>query len=183
LKKERDNRLLNLIKSKATHYTSLDFDATLPTTYSKKDFYAGFEVKLDQATSEIQQATGRGGCNFVVVGQNVANILKQASGFRAEPEVPTIGSYRVGTLRDGTVPVIKCAADQQMIGVNDVVFGYKGFQFGDSAVILAEFIPLYATAEFQNPNLYNERGLMSMYALQENVTSYLARGVISNYSA
>ena len=183
LKKERDNRLLAKLKANATAVSTLNFDATSPTAYALKDKYASIEIKLDEATNQIQQAAGRGGCNFVVVGQNASAILKQATGFRAEPETPQIGSYRIGTLRDGTIPVIKAAGDQSQITTNDMIFGYKGYQFGDASMILAEFVPLYVTAEFQNPNLQNERGLVSMYDLKENNTSYLVRGTVSNYGA
>lgn len=183
LKKERDNRLLNKLKANATAIPSLNFDATAPTAYALKDKYASIEIKLEEATNQIQQQAGRGGCNFVVVGQNVAAILKQSSGFRPEAEVPQIGSYRIGTLRDGTIPVIKAAGDQGQVGANDMIFGYKGYTFGDAAIVLAEFIPLYVTAEFQNPNLQNERGLVSMYELKENNTKYLVRGTVSNYGA
>lgn len=182
LKKERDNRLLSILKNSSTAYSSLNFDATPPAGYARKDKYAELEIKLGEASNRIQAAAGRGHCNFVVVGQNGANILQQSTGFRAEADVPQIGSYRIGTLRDGTIPVIKAAGDQGQIGDNDIIFGYKGYQFGDASVILAEFIPLYTTAEWQNPNLQNERGMLTAYDLKENNTKYLARGTISNYA-
>jgi len=38
------------------------------------------------------------------------------------------------------------------------VFGFKGYMTGDSATILAEWIPMYFSPVFQGPTLVNSQG-------------------------
>lgn len=88
-------------------------------------------------------------------------------------------AHLIGTLRDGTVNVIKAP----FMDTNSYVVGFKGYVVGDSAAILAEWIPLYATPVFQSPDLNNYQGMMSLYSLFINNPEYYLKGTISNYSA
>lgn len=189
LKKERDERLIRMLRNQAHPETSLNFDAQPTGQYARKDRYAEFEIKIDQARTLIQNRTGRGGVDYIVCGSNVANLVRQCTGFKAEPtaNLPQVGSHKIGTLKDGTVSVIQQVSTLNSadapIGVNEFVVGFKGYKFGDSSIILAEFVPLYMTPEFQNPNLRMERGLVSYYHLQPNNRDYLVKGSITNYEA
>jgi len=68
------------------------------------------------------------------------------------------------------------------LNADHVIFGFKGYQLGDSAIVLAEWIPLYFTPTFQAPDLKNHRGAMSFYDLFLNKPEYLCKGVISNFN-
>ena len=103
-------------------------------------------------------------------------------GFKAAPESKKpIGPYLAGTLREGTISVIAVPYSKTLPS-DQVVFGFKGFQLGDSAIVLAEWVPLYFTPTFQAPNLKNHKGAMSFYDLFINKPEYLARGVIANFN-
>jgi len=84
-------------------------------------------------------------------------------------------------LRDGTINVI-AVPYTKTLPADQVVFGFKGFQLGDSSVILAEWVPLYMTPTFQAPNLRNHKGCLSFYDLFVNKPEYLVRGAISNFN-
>ena len=109
-------------------------------------------------------------------------IIEQIEGFKAAPEAKKpIGPYLAGTLREGTISVI-AVPYTNALAADQVVFGFKGFQLGDSSVILAEWVPLYLTPTFQAPNLRNHKGALSFYDLFINKPEYLAKGVISNFN-
>jgi hypothetical protein len=182
IKIERDEKVVKLIAQNATPVAALNFNATAPSGYQRNAFYGEIELKLDEAESQIQQTQGRGGVDFVLCGRNAANIFRNVRGFEAVPNEAPIGPHVIGTLRDGTVTVVKIINDT-VLGANEFVFGYKGYMAGDAATILAEWIPVYFTPTFQSPRFQNEQGVMSMYDLFVNNAGYYVKGTVSNYSA
>ena len=189
IKQERDVTMVNMLKQSATHIAVLDFDiddaASAHFAYrTKRDRMADIILKVNEAQTQIQQMAGRGGVSFIVAGPHAANCFRCCEGFKDAPEATNaaVGPYKMGALRDGAVPVI-CVPKSKMLDADDFVVGFKGFQTGDSATVLAEWIPLYFTALWQDPNLMNRRGLMSMYDLILNRSEYLVSGKVSNYTA
>jgi hypothetical protein len=172
-------QLINQIIATAKVESTLNFDATPPANYSKLARYAEIGVKLDYAESLIQADMGRGGVNWILCGNNAANVWSQVSGFVPSGVTAPIGPYEIGTLRDGTVSVIKVPT----MTANTYIVGFKGYVIGDSAIVLGEWIPLYATPVFQAPDLYNAQGLMSLYASVVNQPLYYRSGTISGFVA
>lgn len=179
IKQERDMLLINNIVSHATFDANLVYDATPSSNYSLLAKYAEIELKLNYAESLIQRHQGRGGVSFILCGTNASDIFRNTAGFENSGIIAPIGPYKLGTMRDGTVAVIKAP----MINPNTYVVGFKGYVVGDAATILAEWVPLYATPVFNNPNLNNYQGMMSLYALVNNNPGYYYRGSIINYTA
>lgn len=180
IKQERDITLINSIRGTAVHDANLDFDAAPPSNYSKLAKYAEIETKLNFAESDIQVGQGRGGVSWVLCGTNAADIWRHAASFEPSDVVAPIGPHKIGTLRDGTVAVIKVPSMDR----NTYVIGFKGYVMGDAATILAEWIPLYATPVFQSPTMVNSQGLTSLYHLEaNNMVNYYRFGEITNYNA
>jgi hypothetical protein len=179
IKQERDMKLIGQIIANAKVESSLAFDATAPTNYSKLARYAEIGIKLDYAESLMQADLGRGGVSWLLVGNNAAVIWSQVSGFQPSGINAPIGPYEIGTLRDGTVPVIKVPT----MNSNTYIVGFKGYVVGDSSIVLGEWIPLYATPVFQSPDLTNQQGIMSLYASVVNQPLYFRAGTISNFTA
>jgi hypothetical protein len=180
IKQERDVDLINKILSGAVHDANLDFNATAPVNYSRLARYAEIELKLNYAESSIQVGEGRGGVSWVLCGTNAADIWRNCNGFEPGDVVAPIGPHKIGTLRDGTVAVIK----NPFMNRDTYVIGFKGYVMGDAATILAEWIPLYATPVFQAPELQNYQGMTSLYHLENNqAVAYYRYGTISNYAA
>lgn len=186
IKQERDVSLVNMLVNSATHLPSLDFDLADSTVNyrNKRDRFADIELKVNEAQTKIQAVAGRGGVSFIVAGINAANCFRLVEGFEAAPEATnaTVGPYKMGAIRNGTVPVI-CVPISRTLKENDFIIGFRGFQAGDSATVLAEWIPLYFTALFEAPNLQNKRGLMSMYDMITNRPEYLVSGQVKGYNA
>lgn len=179
IRQERDIFLINQIIAAATADSNLNFDATPPTNYSRLARYAEIELKLNYAESQIQAALGRGGVSWVLCGTNAADIWRNCNGFEPTDVVAPIGPHVIGTLRDGTVKVIKVPS----MSADTYVTGFKGYVVGDAATILAEWIPLYASPVFQSYDLNNYQGLMSLYATIINNAAYYRKGTISAYGA
>jgi hypothetical protein len=142
LKIERDYRLIRAIVNSSTAEPTLNFDATMSgITYDRRSRYSEVELKVSQAISLIQGAMGRGSVDWVLAGNNAANLLMQSRSFQAVPVNAPIGAHVIGTLMDGTVTVIK-VPNSNVLDANRVQFGYKGYMAGDAAMILAEFVPV-----------------------------------------
>jgi hypothetical protein len=153
MKMERDNLGVKMICDNAPHETTLDFNATPSTYYDRQSLYADIELKLNEAESIIQDKNGRGGVNWVLCGQNAANVFRNTKGFQPAAVVAPIGAHIIGYLRDGTVPVVKAL---RVIDTNKFVVGFKGYMAGDAAMVLAEWIPIYFTPVWQAPYLQNQ---------------------------
>lgn len=180
VKVERDKQIIDKISATATADSSLNFNAAAVSGLAQWQVYQQIELKLNYGESAIQNANGhRGGVSWIIAGYNASDIWRQVRGFQSENVVSPIGAHKVGTLRDGTVDVIKAP----FLNTNEYVVGFKGYMPGDSATILAEWIPMYFTPIFQSPNLQGERGLMSLYDLFVNNAGYYRKGTISSYTA
>jgi len=177
---ERDVKLINAIVASATLDPNLAFNAAPSANYSRLAKYAEIELKINYAESQIQAALGRGGVSWVLCGNNASDIFRQVNGFVPSDIVAPVGPHLIGTLRDGTVSVIKVP-----VGMNTdtYVVGFKGYVVGDAATILAEWVPLYASPVFQSYNLTSYQGLMSLYAMVLNNTLYYRKGTITGYTA
>ena len=146
---------------------------------SRRNRFADFSITIDEAESMIQRRNGRGRVDWVLVGNNVANVIRRLPDFQERMVDAPIGAHVIGTLRNGRIVVVK---DIHM-PVNHFVCGYKGYMAGDAAIILAEWIPIYFTPPHQSATLTTSQGIMSAYDLVPNVTDYLIGGAITNYNS
>lgn len=181
---ERDLLLVDYVNAAAKNADALEFDcAANGTNLTLKQRYNSFDVFVSSARGVIQEQAGRGTVDFIIVSATQGLVIvEQMDGFVAAPESKKpIGPYLAGTLRDGTIAVI-AVPYSNTLAADEVIFGFKGFQMGDSAVILAEWVPLYFTPTFQAPNLKNHKGALSFYDLFVNKPEYLTKGLISHFN-
>lgn len=181
---ERDLALVKTVYDAAKLDASLTFDCSANgTNLTLAQRYSSYTTTISSARGLIQEIAGRGTVDFIIVSASQGLVIvEQIEGFKAAPEAKKpIGPYLAGTLRDGTINVI-AVPYTKTLAADQVVFGFKGFQLGDSSVILAEWVPLYMTPTFQAPNLRNHKGCLSFYDLFVNKPEYLVRGAISNFN-
>lgn len=181
---ERDLGLIRSVYSAAVADPELTFDCSANgANLTLQQRYSSYTTTISTARGIIQETAGRGTVDFMIVSARQGlPIVEQIEGFKAAPESKKpIGPYLAGTLREGTIAVI--AVPYSATLPNDqVIFGFKGFQLGDSAIILAEWVALYFTPTFQSPNLKNHKGALSFYDIVLNKPEYLVRGAISNFN-
>lgn len=191
---ERDLALIKTIAAAAkapvdptTNENPLSFDCQANgENLTLKQRYSSYDVMVSTARGLIQEAMGRGTVEYMIVSTTQGlPIVEQIEGFKVAPEAKKpVGPYLAGTLRDGTISVIAVpyVAEGAVMAEDEIIFGFKGFQMGDSAVVLAEWVPLYFTPTFQAPNLKNHKGCLSFYDLFVNNPKYLVKGEIKNYN-
>lgn len=181
---ERDLALIRAVSAGAALRPELTFDcAANGANLTLQQRYSSYTTTISTARGLIQEIAGRGTVEFIICSASQGlTIIEQIEGFKAAPEAKKpIGPYLAGTLREGTISVI-AVPYTSALAADQVIFGFKGFQLGDSAIVLAEWIPLYFTPTFQAPNLKNHKGALSFYDLFLNKPEYLVKGVISNFN-
>jgi len=181
---ERDLALVKTISDAAALKPELTFDcAANGTNLTLQQRYSSYTTTVSSARGIIQEVAGRGTVDFIICSATQGlPVIEQIEGFKAAPEAKKpIGPYLAGTLRDGTINVI-AVPYTKTLAADQVVFGFKGFQLGDSAIVLAEWVALYLTPTFQAPNLRNHKGCLSFYDLFVNKPEYLVKGAISNFN-
>ena len=181
---ERDLTLIQAVAGAANLVEDLTFDcAANGTNLTLQQRYSSYTTTISSARGYIQEVAGRGTVEFIICSARVGlPVIEQIEGFKAAPEAKKpIGPYLAGTLREGTISVI-AVPYSKTLQEDHVIFGFKGFQLGDSSIILAEWVSLYFTPTFQAPNLKNHKGALSFYDLFVNKPEYLCRGVISNFN-
>lgn len=181
---ERDLTLIKLLSDSAKADASLTFDcAGNGENLTLQQRYSSYTTVISSARGLIQETAGRGTVEWMVVSATEGlPIVEQIEGFKAAPESKKpIGPYLAGTLRDGTISVI-AVPYTKTLAADQVIFGFKGFQLGDSSIVLAEWVPLYFTPTFQAPNMKNHRGALSFYDLFLNKPEYMVKGAIANFN-
>ena len=181
---ERDLATVKTVFDAAAPDASLTFDCQANgANLTLAQRYSSYKTVVSSARGIIQEKAGRGTVEFMIVSAKQGlPVVENIESFRAAPESKKpIGPYLAGTLNEGTIAVI-AVPYSKTLPEDQVIFGFKGFQLGDSAIVLAEWIPLYFTPTFQAPNLKNHKGCMSFYDLFVNKPSYLVRGAISNFN-
>lgn len=175
LKRERDQRITKLMFNNTTISTNLNFSLTVPQGISKTVHYADFNLGIDLARSEIQTTMGRGDVDFILAGTQVCNVISAIPGFVSSNAKKPVGSYFYGTLDNGSVNVVKSFD----VPANCYIVGYKGYSTGDSALIVADWIPFYTAPELQLPSMRNQQGVASFYALHVNNKDYWKRAQVT----
>lgn len=181
---ERDLTLIQAVAAGARKDASLTFDcAANGANLTLQQRYSSYTTVVSSARGIIQETAGRGTVEFIICSATQGlPVIEQIEGFKAAPESKKpIGPYLAGTLREGTISVI-AVPYTKTLPEDQVIFGFKGFQLGDSAIVLAEWVPLYFTPTFQAPNLKNHKGAMSFYDLFLNKPEYLVAGAIANFN-
>lgn len=181
---ERDLLLIKAVSDAAVINPFLNFDcAGNGENLTLQQRYSAFTTHVSAARGIIQETAGRGTVEFIICSAKEGlTVIEQMEDFKAAPESKKpIGPYLAGTLREGTINVI-AVPYTKTLAADEVIFGFKGFQLGDSAIILAEWVPLYFTPTFQAPNLKNHKGALSFYDLFINKPEYLVKGYLKNFN-
>jgi hypothetical protein len=181
---ERDLAAVKAVSNAATLDSTLGFDCSANgANLTLAQRYSSYKTVVSSARGLIQEKAGRGTVEFMIVSAKQGlPVVENIESFKAAPESKKpIGPYLAGTLNEGTIAVI-AVPYSKTLPEDQVIFGFKGFQLGDSAIVLAEWIPLYFTPTYQAPNLKNHKGCLSFYDLFVNKANYLVKGTISNFN-
>ena len=114
---------------------------------------------MEKANISILSKTLRAVCNFMVVGNDGARLVRQldphfkpAAGL--DSLVPT-GPYELGTL-DGRLIV-----HDPLLGATELMFGFKGDNYLFSGFLFAPYIPLFSTPTLVTADLKAQKGFLA----------------------
>ena len=136
-----------------------------------------FIDQVEEASNLIFNKTLRGNATFMIVGNNVARLIKQL-----KPEfvpagnlvtnTPT-GPYKIGTLGGRTV------IQDPFQSTNYAVYGYKGDSFLQASAIYAPYIPMFSTPSVTLADLTVQKAFMSSAAFKIINPGLFANGAVS----
>jgi len=114
---------------------------------------------VEKANVNIISKTFRGICNFMIVGNDAARVIRQldphfkpAAGL--DSLTPT-GPYELGTL-DGRLVI-----HDPLLAADRIIFGYKGDNYLMSGFLFAPYIPLLTTPTLVTADLKAQKGFLA----------------------
>jgi hypothetical protein len=114
---------------------------------------------VEKANVNIINKTLRAVCNFLVVGNDTARLVRQlAPNFVPSPGLNTLvptGPYELGTL-DGRLIV-----HDPLIGADEILFGFKGDNYLFAGFLFAPYIPLFSTPTLVTADLKAQKGFLA----------------------
>lgn len=143
---ERDLVAIKAVADAAKLESALTFDCSANgANLTLKQRYESYTTTVSTARGLIQANAGRGTVDFIICSASQGlTVMEQIEGFKAAPEAKKpVGPYLAGTLREGTINVIAVPYASGVLAADQVIFGFKGFQLGDSSIVLAEWVPLF----------------------------------------
>jgi len=175
LKIERDRQIITYIANLAGAVkTDLIFSAAAVTGLARREVFNDFIITVNDCGQVIFDASGKGTVAWIIAGSKAATVMSSMRDFVREPNVTPIGAHLIGSLNG--VQIIK----DPYLTTNEFIAGYNGILPGDSGVIVADWIPVYFTPTEQTADLVSRKGLLSMYDIVNNVSTYYTRGRITN---
>ena len=118
-----------------------------------------FLDKIELGSNNIFTKTMRAFCNVMIVGNNVARVIRQMGDhFKPDPgldkNVPT-GPFKLGYLDNRLV------IQNPFLATNRYILGYRGDNYLYAGAVYAPYIPLFATPTITLANLQSQKGFMS----------------------
>lgn len=146
IRAEIDGEVLEDIRRSGTNLT-VAFNQNVPIGLSKYEHYNSFYQTIIEGSNKIYQKTRRVSANFIIVGQNAANILETHPLFEKAGSINEAGPHVMGNLAKRFL-VIK----NPYYGEDDFVLGYKGSVPFDSGYIYAPYMPITSTQFIMGDN-------------------------------
>lgn len=144
--------------------------------------------RFEEGNNNIIAKTLRGMASFMVLGNNVARVIKQLPQFQAIANLnktPPTGPYKIGTL-DGRVliqdPLLldRTISGSTVLGVNRYIMGWRGDNFLMAGFVYAPYIPLFATPTLVTSDLFAQKGFLSSAGFKIINAGMYTYGTITN---
>lgn len=157
--------------------TTMNVSFNMPTPFgvSKFEHYEAFYQTIVEGANKIYQKTRRITGNFVIVGENAANILETHSKFKAAASLNEAGPHIAGTLA-GKYLVVK----NPYFGADDFVIGYKGDVPFDSGYVYCPYMPITETQFIMDDTFEGRKGYATSYAKKLVSADFYCNGTITH---
>lgn len=173
IRSEIDGEILQDLRNSGTTL-QVSFNQPVPFGISKLQHYEAFYQTIVEGANKIYNKTRRITGNFVIVGENAANIIETHPKFKAAASINEAGPHIMGTL-GGRFLIVK----NPYFGANDFVIGYKGDVVFDGGYVYAPYMPITATQFLMDETFYGRQGFATSYAKKLVANEFFCQGLIT----
>ena len=174
IRSEIDGEILNDLANSGTTMT-VSFNMPVPFGISRADHYESFYQTVVEGANKIYAKTRRITGNYLIVGENAANILETHSKFKAAASLNEAGPHVAGTL-NGKFLVVK----NPYFGADDFIIGYNGDTPWDGGYVYAPYMAITSTQFIMGENFLGTQGYATSYAKKLLSADFSVNGAITH---
>ena len=174
IRSEIDGEILNDL---ATSGTTMNISWNMPVPFgiSRFEHYESFYQTIVEGANKIYNKTRRITGNFVIVGENAANVLETHSKFKAAASLNEAGPHVAGTL-NGKYLIVK----NPYFGSDQFVIGYNGDTPFDGGYVYAPYMPITSTQFIMGENFLGTQGYATSYAKKLVSADFYVNGTVTH---
>lgn len=174
IRSEIDGEILNDLANSGTTMT-IAWNQPVPFGISKFDHYESFYQTIVEGANKIYAKTRRITGNFVIVGENAANVLETHSKFKAAASLNEAGPHVAGTL-NGKYLIVK----NPYFDPDQFVIGYNGDTPWDGGYVYAPYMAITSTQFIMGENFLGTQGYATSYAKKLLSGDFYVNGMITH---
>lgn len=174
IRSEIDGEILQDLGNSGTTMT-VAWNQPVPFGISKFEHYESFYQTVVEAANKIYAKTRRITGNFIIAGENAANVMETHSKFKAAASLNEAGPHVAGTL-NGKFLVVK----NPYFGADEFVVGYNGDTPFDGGYVYAPYMPITSTQFIMGENFQGTQGYATSYAKKLVSADFYVNGTITH---
>ena len=174
IRSEIDGEILNDLANSGTSMT-ISWNQPVPFGISKFEHYESFYQTIVEGANKIYAKTRRITGNFVIVGENAANVLETHSKFKAAASLNEAGPHVAGTL-NGKYLIVK----NPYFDPDQFVIGYNGDTPWDGGYVYAPYMAITSTQFIMGENFLGTQGYATSYAKKLLSGDFYVNGSITH---
>ena len=174
IRSEIDGEILNDLANSGTSMT-ISWNQPVPFGISKFEHYESFYQTIVEGANKIYAKTRRITGNFVIVGENAANVLETHSKFKAAASLNEAGPHVAGTL-NGKYLIVK----NPYFAPDQFVIGYNGDTPWDGGFVYAPYMAITETQFIMGENFLGTQGYATSYAKKLLSSDFYVNGEITH---
>ncbi len=174
IRSEIDGEILNDLANSGTTMT-ISWNQPVPFGISKFEHYESFYQTIVEGANKIYAKTRRITGNFVIVGENAANVLETHSKFKAAASLNEAGPHVAGTL-NGKYLIVK----NPYFDPDQFVIGYNGDTPWDGGYVYAPYMAITSTQFIMGENFLGTQGYATSYAKKLLSGDFYVNGSITH---
>ena len=166
-----------ILQDLATSGTDMTISWNMPTPFgiSRFEHYESFYQTIVEGANKIYNKTRRITGNFVIAGENAANVIETHSKFKAAASLNEAGPHIAGTL-NGKYLIVK----NPYYGSDDFVIGHNGDTPFDGGYVYAPYMPITSTQFIMGENFQGTQGYATSYAKKLVSKDFYVNGQITH---
>lgn len=167
---EIDREILRDIRKSAPWTARWDYNGwqrlgVTSTVYTQKDWNQTLMTKINQISAQVQKATLRGGCNWIICSAEISAVLNDLEYFHVTDASAESDSYNMGIEKVGALQGRYNVTVDPYSPHWSLIMGHHGTSLLDTGYIYAPYVPMALTPTMYNPfNFAPIKGICTRYA-------------------